>query len=419
MDQVERVSRMHGAGSDLPHASAPRSSILWQLHGRFTPRRRRARTHPTCRWTNHSPTTAAPASSTSVDGTDALSRHTSSEAGRQQRPRVSVLVRSVFEGPRLAHFAETMTSTWPTRSSSTSLFGVPARAGAARSGDPDDDAALSRHPRSVVERSAASTGRDQSTQLKRPFPDGCSFTRSASCRASGDPELLEDVAQVVLDRLDADDQLRGDLPVRPPRGRQAGDHELLRGEHAALTAPRDGLPARAGELGAAPVGVRTRTQPLEGGQRGGEQLHRPPPLTDAPQETPGRQLDLRPFERQRHPAGRVQGLLERPFRPLGPAQRRLDPPAGPRQPRHRRCPATLCGPLLVDAEQLVRLLAAADARPDPRRRGPATTRSRARRRHPGSGTTAPVPGRPPSPRRHPGPRPRRARLIATATTDRS
>src|SRR6185503_12914550 len=115
-----------------------------------------------------------------------------------------------------------------------------------------------------------------------------------------------------------------------------------------------GLQARAGELGAAPLGVRTRTQPLEGGQRGGEQLRRPPASADPPQETPCRQLDLRPFERQRHPAGRVQRLLE-------PAQRRLDPPAGPGQPRYRREPAALGGPLLVDAEELVRLPAAADA----------------------------------------------------------
>src|SRR5215472_6837068 len=48
--------------------------------------------------------------------------------------------------------------------------------------------------------------------------------------AGADLELGEDLVQVVLDRLAADEQLGGDLLVGCPVARQGGDPGLLRGE---------------------------------------------------------------------------------------------------------------------------------------------------------------------------------------------
>src|SRR5262245_62480709 len=63
----------------------------------------------------------------------------------------------------------------------------------------------------------------------------------------GQPELGEDLAQVVLDCPRADEQLASDLWVRPPRRSQPGDLRLLRGEvelcaHGALAGARGGCP---------------------------------------------------------------------------------------------------------------------------------------------------------------------------------
>src|SRR4051812_46356879 len=48
----------------------------------------------------------------------------------------------------------------------------------------------------------------------------------------GDAELVEDVAQVRLDRLRAEEELARDLGVRPPVDHQAGDLELAGGQRA-------------------------------------------------------------------------------------------------------------------------------------------------------------------------------------------
>src|SRR5262249_31073722 len=67
--------------------------------------------------------------------------------------------------------------------------------------------------------------------------------------ARGDLELLEDVAQVVLHRTRADEQLRADLGVGKPIASETCDLRLLGGEHAprVLRASPHGL-ARGEEL---------------------------------------------------------------------------------------------------------------------------------------------------------------------------
>src|SRR3979411_1991060 len=48
--------------------------------------------------------------------------------------------------------------------------------------------------------------------------------------AGPDPQLAVHVAEVILDRVHADHELGGDLPVGLAGGDQAGDRALLRGE---------------------------------------------------------------------------------------------------------------------------------------------------------------------------------------------
>src|SRR5919198_1805756 len=56
--------------------------------------------------------------------------------------------------------------------------------------------------------------------------------------ARADPELVEDVAQVALDRARADPQLLGDLLVRQPGREQAQHRQLARAEGRLLRARR-------------------------------------------------------------------------------------------------------------------------------------------------------------------------------------
>src|SRR4051812_2676473 len=80
----------------------------------------------------------------------------------------------------------------------------------------------------------------------------------------GDVELPEDVAQVVVDRPRAEEELCGDLSIRGALAHEAGDLELLRRElvdRAGIAFPCR-LPARA-ELAASPLFPRSGPQALE------------------------------------------------------------------------------------------------------------------------------------------------------------
>src|SRR4051794_21441664 len=80
----------------------------------------------------------------------------------------------------------------------------------------------------------------------------------------GDVELPEDVAQVVVDRPRAEEELRGDLPVRRALAHEPGDLELLRSElvdRAGMALPCR-LPARA-ELAASPLCPRSGAKAFE------------------------------------------------------------------------------------------------------------------------------------------------------------
>jgi hypothetical protein len=80
----------------------------------------------------------------------------------------------------------------------------------------------------------------------------------------GHLELGVHVAEVVLDGLDADDELAGDLPVGKPAGNQPGDGEFLRGEPSGITlpTPRGGEPT-GGQLPLAALEAGERVEPIE------------------------------------------------------------------------------------------------------------------------------------------------------------
>src|SRR5262249_52336648 len=84
----------------------------------------------------------------------------------------------------------------------------------------------------------------------------------------GDPQLGEDVAEVVIDRPRTDEQLRRDLLVRRARGDEARDLAFLRGEGTGGVrgTAACGLAARA-QLRPGPLRPRHGAQPLEGLQR--------------------------------------------------------------------------------------------------------------------------------------------------------
>ena len=61
-------------------------------------------------------------------------------------------------------------------------------------------------------------------------------------RAGVDAELGEDVLDVGRDGLRADDEVRGDLTLRPPLGEEAEDLALARAEAGAVLVPRMAVP---------------------------------------------------------------------------------------------------------------------------------------------------------------------------------
>ena len=169
----------------------------------------------------------------------------------------------------------------------------------------------------------------------------------------------------------------------------------------------------------APLGVGRRAQRVERGRRAREQLRRPATRPGAAQEAARGQLDPGPLERQRTLRPRRGPARRRASARLGPARGGLHPARAPAQPGDRRAAAALGGPLLVRDQQGVGLLDPADA--DQPLGVQVLPRPEARLvdRVADAGTTAPARGRRPPPPASPRASPRRARLIATATTDRS
>ena len=207
--------------------------------------------------------------------------------------------------------------------------------------------------------------------------------------ARGHAELAERVAQVVLDGLDADHQLVGDLAVAAALRRPAG---------------RRPAPARSGRpgpgRGAGRAAGRTRPAPWRTARRRARRRARRTAAARRVSRSAARRRC--PARRRNRPAassirarsnGHGQPVRRPPARArtpprrvLGAAGRRLDPPAGPGQPGDRRAAPPRGGPLLVRRRGSRRP-------PRPGRRdqrvgvaGPATPRSPARRRRRGSGS---------------------------------
>src|SRR5262249_32423752 len=101
--------------------------------------------------------------------------------------------------------------------------------------------------------------------------------------AGGDAQLLEDLAQVVVDRARAQEQLGGDLPVRCALADEAGDLELLGRElvDGGGIAPARGL-AACPELATCSLLPRSGSHALEGLEGGSELDARLPPAPRAP-----------------------------------------------------------------------------------------------------------------------------------------
>src|SRR4051794_21872303 len=93
--------------------------------------------------------------------------------------------------------------------------------------------------------------------------------------ARGHPQLAGDAAQVALDRLGAEEELRAGLAVGRPLGHEQGDLQLLRRELLGRAAV---APARVltggGELLAGPVGPGRGADALEDLERGAQVLAR-------------------------------------------------------------------------------------------------------------------------------------------------
>src|SRR4249919_1158540 len=117
-------------------------------------------------------------------------------------------------------------------------------------------------------------------------------------RPRRDLELPEHLVQVVLDRLRAEEELRGDVLVRLPLADQAGDLQLLRRQlvDRARISSTHCLAGRT-QLGTRPLRPGLGTELLEAVDRGTQLLAsiRTPAL--AAQELPVQKLRSRPVER--------------------------------------------------------------------------------------------------------------------------
>src|SRR4051812_38789455 len=119
--------------------------------------------------------------------------------------------------------------------------------------------------------------------VRWPATEGSGTGRAheaAELSARTDVQLAVDARQVRLDGLGADEQLRGDLAIGHPLGRQLGDPVLRRGQVRAVAQPR----AHPAELGARPLGPEACPQPLEGAQRLAERRGRRLLLAPASQQ---------------------------------------------------------------------------------------------------------------------------------------
>src|SRR3954453_18158327 len=107
----------------------------------------------------------------------------------------------------------------------------------------------------------------------RCTPDRSVRERVSELAARADVELAEDLAQVVLDRSRADEQLGADLRVRLPVARHAGDLRLLRRQHVARVrvTPARGL-AGGLQLAAGALGERLSSAAAEAVVRGAQEL---------------------------------------------------------------------------------------------------------------------------------------------------
>jgi hypothetical protein len=108
--------------------------------------------------------------------------------------------------------------------------------------------------------------------------------------AGVDPQFLVDVAEVVFDRLRAEEQRGRRLPCRFSRCEQERNLQLLRRQfvdHARLPPPAS--LARGRELGTGPIGPGAGVEALEHINGGAELLAGPNPVPGPPQALPVRQ----------------------------------------------------------------------------------------------------------------------------------
>src|SRR5262245_25545894 len=130
-------------------------------------------------------------------------------------------------------------------------------------------------------------------------------------RPRGDAELREDLAQVVLDRARAEEELSGDVLVGVTLADEPRDLQLLRcqvGERARVAPPR-GL-ARCSELGPGALGPRLCPEPLEGVKRAAQVLAGVAAAALATQELPEKQLGAGAVERVRPERVQVERVAE-------------------------------------------------------------------------------------------------------------
>ena len=119
------------------------------------------------------------------------------------------------------------------------------------------------------------------------------------------------MAEVELDRLDAEKERRGRLAVRGAAGDDRGDLQLLGRQR--IFRPlrrRQHRLARRTQLAAGAVGPRLRAESLERLQSGPEQLARLRSLLAAPQAFAVRQLGAAALERRRHVVVQLEGRRE-------------------------------------------------------------------------------------------------------------
>ena len=103
------------------------------------------------------------------------------------------------------------------------------------------------------------------------FGQGVAERRGGELDARLDAQLQEHLAQVVLDRLRAHEQLRGDVAVGGAGGDELGDPQLLRREvvDRRRVALASGLAGRL-QLAPRPLGPQRRAHALEGVERGAQ-----------------------------------------------------------------------------------------------------------------------------------------------------